>query len=241
MKDLLPLFHAGQSYIYSQFHQSLISAQPQPKLFITISRQTGAGGITVSEKLGQYLTEHDQRLEDSKPWEVFEKNLVELVIAEHRLDPYIAKYMPEDKISEIDDMLDMLFGLHPSEWSLVKKTAETILRLAGIGNVILVGRAANVITRSLGCGLHVRLIGSIEKRVHHLQEYYQLSAKIAREMAEQDDRSRANYLKKYFNCDIDDPLLYDLIINTDSVSYHETARILWDAVLSSRKSYSQPV
>ena len=32
------------------------------------------------------------------------------------------------------------------------------------------------------------------------------------------------YVKKYFGKDIDDPLLYHLVINTDLVSYGESAR-----------------
>ena len=31
-------------------------------------------------------------------------------------------------------------------------------------------------------------------------------------------------MKKYYGADIEDPLLYDLVINTDRVSYDEAAR-----------------
>ena len=235
MEHISSFLNTGRSYIFSQFRQSDTAEGHASTSFVTISRQTGAGGITIAEKLGNYLSEHDQTLERDASWTVYEKNLIEQVIREHRLDPIVANYMPEDAISEIDDILEGLFGLHPSEWSLVHKTAQTILRLATQGHVILVGRAANLVTRQLETGLHVRLVGSLERRARHLEEYYHWTTKQAKAAVEKEDTSRANYLKKYFNADINNPLLYHLVINTDHVSYDETARIIWDAVLSPRK------
>jgi diguanylate cyclase (GGDEF)-like protein len=45
-------------------------------------------------------------------------------------------------MSEITDTLDELLGLHPPAWTLVRQMTETILHLAEMGNVILVGRGA---------------------------------------------------------------------------------------------------
>ena len=65
----------------------------------------------------------------------------------------------------VADALEELLGLHPSSWTLIQQTAETIWRLAQMGHVILVGRGANLITAKLASVFHVRLIGSLEKRV----------------------------------------------------------------------------
>ncbi len=77
---------------------------------------------------------------------------------------------------------------------------------------------------------HVRLVGSLERRVKRLQELYGLSSKAALELAYREDLGRRRYLKKYFNKDIDDPLLYHLVINTDLISYREAARMIALAV-----------
>ena len=47
-----------------------------------------------------------------------------------------------------------------------------------------------------------------------------------------EDRGRERYLKKYFNADINDPLLYHLIINTGLVGYDDAAKLIGDAVLN---------
>lgn len=195
---------------------------------ITISRQAGSGGHAVAEKLVEYL--QAQSAGSAGPWAVFDRNLVEKVLTEHNLPGRLARFMPEDSISEISDIMDELFGLHPPSLVLVRKTADTILHLAQLGNVVLIGRGAHVITSKLAHVFHVRLVGSLERRVKRLQELNGLSSKAALELAYREDLGRRRYLKKYFNKDIDDPLLYHLVINTDLISYEEAARMIALAV-----------
>jgi hypothetical protein len=175
------------------------------------------------------------RATDGCPWAVFDRNLVEKVLEDHNLPDRLAKFMPEDRISEMSDTMDELFGLHPPSWTLVRKTTETILRLAELGNVILIGRGANVITARLDSVFHVRLIGSLEARVRNMQKVNQSSVKAALELIQKEDIGRRRYLKKYFNKDIDDPLQYHLVINTDLVSYEEAAGMIANAMAPNPK------
>ena len=197
---------------------------------ITISRQAGSGGHAVAEKLLELLPAHTP--EGTCPWTVFDRNLVEKVLEDHHLPKRLARFMPEDRISEISDTMDELFGLHPPSWTLVHKTSETILHLAELGNVILIGRGAAVITRRLDYVFHVRLVGSLERRVQHILEVEHISHKAAQELVLRGDQGRRRYLRKYFNQDNDDPLLYHLIINTDQVPYEEAARMIAYAIAS---------
>ena len=193
---------------------------------ITLSRQAGSGGHAVAEKLLQILQDGSP----GQPWAMFDKNLVEKVLEDHHLPNRLARFMPEDRISELSGTMDELFGLHPPSEELVRKAAETILQLAELGNVILLGRGANVITSRLKNAFHVRLVAPVEKRVKFLQEQNGISAKAALEMLERLDLGRRRYLKKYFGKDIDDPVLYHLVINTDCVGHENAARIIAEAV-----------
>lgn len=131
--------------------------------FVTISRQTGAGGITVGQKLVHYLRAND--VDAVCPWILADKNMINLVLREHGLSSNFQKYMPEKRVSEIKDMVEELSGLHPAQWVLVHKVSETVLHLGHMGYVVLVGRGANIITRKLKAGIHVRLIGSKNKEL----------------------------------------------------------------------------
>jgi len=202
-----------------------------PRRFVTLSRQAGCGAHVTGEKLAELL--QAQPPGGPCPWTVFDRNLVAQVLEDHHLPKRLEKYMPEDSTSEIADIMDEVFDLHPSSWTLVHQMSETILRLAALGNCILIGRGANVITAKLNPGFHVRLIGSLEKRAERIQHFEQLTRREALALAEQQDRARGGYVKKYFGRAIDDPLLYDLVINTDSFSCDEAAALIAQAVLKS--------
>ena len=63
--------------------------------------------------------------------------------------------------------------------------------------------------------LHLRLIGSLEKRIDRCMEYYKMSEAEARDYIKKTDRGRRRYLLAYYDREIDDPLNYDLVINVD--------------------------
>ncbi len=196
---------------------------------VTISRQTGSGAHIVAEKLAALLQEHTPK--DACPWTVFDRNLVEKVLQEHDLPERVARFMPEDRISSISDTMEELFNLHPPSWLLVRKVSETVLHLVELGNVIVIGRGATAITAKLDHVFHVRIIGSLEKRVQHVQELNHISKEAALRIVRREDRGRVRYVKRYFKSDLEDPLLYHLVINTDLVSYSEAARLIAEGVL----------
>lgn len=188
---------------------------------VTISRQAGAGGHAFGERLAELLRE---RMPGSgRPWTLFDKNLVERVLEDHHLPKSLERFMPEDKVSEMSDTIDELFGLHPPSWTLVRQTAETILRLVELGNVIILGRAANLVTSSLDSVFHVRLVGSKEKRSERIQRFRGLKAREALAQVRREDRGRERYVKKHFESDVADPLSYHLVINTDWLEPDEAA------------------
>ena len=205
---------------------------------VTLSRQAGSGGHLVAEKLAEYLQTPGGGA--GSAWMVFDRNLVERVLEDHHLPAHLARFMPEDRVSEVEDTLEELLGVHPPFLTLVHKTAETILRLAELGNVILLGRGANVITSRLDYVLHVRLVGSLAKRAELIRMSRQISEAAAREFFQREDRGRKRYLKKYFRKDIEDPLLYHLIINTDLVAHDEAARLIGDAVVKRGETPRRP-
>jgi cytidylate kinase len=96
--------------------------------------------------------------------------------------------------------------------------------------VVVIGRGANVVTGALDSAFHVRLVGSLEARVALVQEYEHLDPPTASRYAHEKDLGRKRYLKKYYGEDIDDPLLYHLVVNTDRMSHEEAARTIVEAV-----------
>jgi cytidylate kinase len=196
---------------------------------ITISRQTGSGAHAIGDRLVEIL--QAEAAGEGCPWTIFDRNLVQKVLEDHHLPGRLERYMPEDRLSEFSDTLDEMFGLHPPSWTLVRKMSETVLHLAELGNVIIIGRGAHVVTGKLDHVFKVRLVGSVEARLKRIEASENLRHKEAIERVQREDRGRARYLKKYFGKDIDDPLLYHLVINTDFVSCAAAAKLIAQAVM----------
>jgi len=196
------------------------------RLAITISRQSGCGAHCVAEHLAGYL---EARASQSQRWRIFDRNLIETVLTEHNLPTRLARYMPEDRIPALTGAMDELLGVHPPVLTLLEQTVETVLRLAKQGNVILIGRGAHIITSRLAQVFHVRLVGSLPKRVEHIRMIRGIGEREALELIRQEDRGRERYLKKYFGKTSDDELAYHLVINTDSISYERAAQLIGEA------------
>jgi cytidylate kinase len=221
------------SFISSQLQnadESKAFAKNGVRRAVTISRQTGCEALAVAEKLARYLQERSPK--NACPWTVFDRNLIDKVLEDHNLPACLAKFLPEDRASELEDFLNELFAVRPPSSTIVHQTAETILKLAALGNVILIGRGGSVITAKLPDVLHVRLVAPLEKRVEHIQKSHGMTAAEARKFCQTEDRGRERYLKKYFDADINDPLLYHMVINTGQLDHDVAARLVGEAVMN---------
>jgi hypothetical protein len=205
-----------------------VNAKPRWRA-ITISREVGTGSHFIAELVARHLQANGPA--EAASWMVFDRNLIEKVLEDHHLPARLARYMPEDRISGIQDTLDELFGLHPPTWTLVEKTSDTILRLAELGNVIILGRGANIITSRLNYMFHVRLVGDKAARIEYVQADRSMDKKTATQIVEQEDQGRRRYIKRYFHCDIDDPTRYHLVINTPQVGHITAAAMIGQSVL----------
>lgn len=195
-----------------------------PPPSVAISRQAGAGGTSIAALLVERLKARGPS--GRCPWTVFDKNLVTKVLEEHNLPERLAQFMPEDKVSGIADAVEELLGLHPPSWEMVRRITQTILHLAELGNAVFVGRAANAILKNFPQVLHVRLVASLVTRVQRVKEHYRITEKAAKEFIQREDMGRRRYVRRYFKQDVDDPLLYHLIINTDRLDHQAAAELI---------------
>lgn len=197
---------------------------------ITISRQTGAGAVTLADTLAEDL---NQRAGDMDlQWVVFEKNLVGAVLEDHGLPKRLAEFMPEDKPHHLKETVGDMLGMRPQDWELVRHTRETVYRLAKLGRCIIVGRGANLIAAELPNVLHLRLIGGREGRVTRCVAYYDIDRDEALQLIKKQDRGRRDYLRAYYNADIDDPMNYHLVVNVDKFTTQGLVSWIADMVSS---------
>jgi hypothetical protein len=188
-----------------------------PRPFITISRQMGAGGYAVARALLE-KTRACRPQTIFGGWALFNERLAEMVADNPSLKVSLRGLAEEEFASGIQDMVSSwIAGLSPQS-VVVSHLFKVIRSLAAGGKVIIVGRAGACLTRHLPGGLHLRLVSSLPTRVRRVMALRGLSEKAARQAVAARDRARAALVKNYFHREIDDPLLYDLVWNTETVS-----------------------
>ena len=204
---------------------------------ITISRQSGAGASTVAEMVAERLNAIAKPSETEAAWTVFNKNLARETLVEHKFPLELERFMIEDARVPVESIVEELLGIHPNTVWLAQQTTKTILHLASMGRAIMVGRGAEVITQLLPYVLHVRLVAPLSKRITQAAEFYGLSANEAGLRVSQEDEARQRYLRRYFNSDSDNPLLYHLVINTAKTGFAGAAEIIEEAALQHHNRY----
>jgi cytidylate kinase len=156
-------------------------------------------------------------------WRIFDGNLVESMLRDLDYPESLARFLPEDSISEVDASIGELVGLHPNLWELVQHTNLLIRQLAGSGRCIIIGRGANFATAALPHGMHLRLIGDPDDRARHMARQLDVSLSEARNRNAHRDAARRRYVNMNFNRDVSDPTAYDMVLNTSFMSLPEAA------------------
>lgn len=202
--------------------------------FVTISREACAGATTLGQHLLPLL--EAEMAQEGRTWVFLDKNLLTQVLTTNSLPEQLAKFLPEERVSELKAIIGEVVGLHPPLWELEQRVSKGIYQLARRGCVILAGRAAHLITRGLPDGFHLRLIAPLETRITRLQEQQNCSRAAAKKSLEEADRARERYVLANFGHDINDPHTYDLVINTEHLRPEAAAQLVRCAMLEKSRA-----
>lgn len=215
------LFACAESILNAQWSGSRSSwAQKTTAPFVTISRESGSGGTRLARALARLL---NAETEDDAAWNIHDGTLVTTMLKENQMTTRLARFLPEDKVSELNASVGELVGLHPSLWDLIQKTNETLTKLARAGRAILVGRGANFATAEIPNGIHVRLVAPAPHRARYLSHLYGLPESEALSYNARRDAGQRRYVASVFGAKVAEHSAYDLVINTSRVSITEAA------------------
>jgi len=194
---------------------------------ITISREMGSGGIPIAveaaEKLGYTLINGDSIREVAGEYGLTEEAIEQ------------ADEKPPAFVDALDDKLAV--DLHQIELIILEKALQ--------GNVIIYGRGGQDLLKEVANVFRVRIIAPFEERVERWAEREWLDPDYARILVRRSDQQRAGFIKYYFDRDWEDPLGYDLIINTSRLSHEMAVTMICEGVedqnLVERKGASKKI
>jgi len=197
-------------------------ARTEPRPFVTIARQAGAGGHALAEALLEvFAAQGDTEL--FAGWRVFDRELCEIVARHPTYSKSLAALVKEEYRPKAQDFFHQLIHSTADQDVVMAEVFRVVSAVAQIGKAVIIGRAGSEITRGYGPGVSLRLVAPEEMRVRRVMDHYGLDEKAARAEAAMLDAGRARLLRTHFKVDIDDPLLYDAVWNTGEVPVHVIA------------------
>jgi cytidylate kinase len=210
--------------------------QSAPIELITVSRQIGAGGSELARKLGEHL--NWPVLDDEVTCRCAQRlNLETSTVArlrEHsptllaRLSAALLVAPPEAP------GIDTMHLLHID--AIAEAALESILEAAKSLPLIVVGFGTQCIFANRADALHVRLVAPMPVRIERLRARYGWDTTNAATRARRVDEDRRRYVQRYFHRDVNEPLLYDVQINTGRTTLDEAAAMIEQLVRAGQRA-----
>ncbi|MDD5094465.1 MAG: cytidylate kinase-like family protein [Dehalococcoidia bacterium] len=123
----------------------------------------------------------------------------------------------------------------------LKALESAIKELAEGHSIVIRGRGSQFILRDYPQALHVLVVAPLEVRLKRVMERQNLAEKAAKREISRVDGSRREFTRRYFHAKLEDPVNYDLVINTGSLSVEDAASIIVDALLLKERTISGQV
>lgn len=182
---------------------------------ITISREFGAGGITLAKELGRRTG-----------FKVWDKELLSAMAEEAGADEQFLSTLDEKRRSMIDDMLASSFmGFKHSNTHYFRSLQRVVHTIEAFGKSIIVGRGCQYIIKS-PAAMRLRIVSPFEKRVSFIATQEGISLKEAEEMIIRREAERADFIQYYFRQDTTDPHDYALVLNSGALTTDQMADIV---------------
>jgi cytidylate kinase len=105
-----------------------------------------------------------------------------------------------------------------------------VKELAGSGSVVIRGRGSQFILEDYPGAIHVLVVAPLEARVKRVMEDTNLDEETAKKEIARSDSSRREFIKRYFQADLEDPVNHDLVINTEHLNFEAAASIIVGAL-----------
>src|SRR3989304_56939 len=107
---------------------------------------------------------------------------------------------------------------------------SVIRELAASESLVIRGRGSQFILKHWPGALHVLFVSPLKLRVMRVMKDMKTDEESAKKEVERFDSSRHQFIKKYFNAELEDAVHYDLVINTEHLSFEAAALIIINAL-----------
>lgn len=108
-----------------------------------------------------------------------------------------------------------------------RKTLEHVINaISKNRSIVIVGRGSQFILKSNPEAFHIFTVAPIENRITRISKDLKTDGKTAKQEIERFDSSRRAFIRRYFKAELDDPIYYDLVINTSHYSFDAVVSLI---------------
>jgi cytidylate kinase len=108
---------------------------------------------------------------------------------------------------------------------------ESVVRhLARSQSLVIYGRGSQFILRDDPRAFHVQVVAPLEVRVKRIMQDRTLGQEAAKQEIARVDNSNRQFVRRYFKTEVEDPVNYDLVINTKNLRFQDAASIVVEAL-----------
>ncbi|HEV7618203.1 MAG TPA: cytidylate kinase family protein [Burkholderiaceae bacterium] len=168
--------------------------------------------IAMTQEMGSLAKDVALQLAQSQNLAVMRHEMIDHLAQKMDITKSVIRRLREGKAGLVD-------RLTVDKESMALYTAQEMFELASRGNVVLRGWGATCLLRPVSHVACVRITRSFKKRVEWLMERLETDdAEFAEAEIRRSDAAHASRMHQQFGVTWGDPLLYDLVLNTDRVS-----------------------
>ncbi|MGD9106189.1 MAG: cytidylate kinase-like family protein [Desulfobacterales bacterium] len=175
---------------------------------ITISRGSFSHGQEIAEKvagtLGYECVSREILVEAAQLFNVSEKKLIQ-------------------SLNDAPNILERI--VHGKERYL-EYIKASLLGYARKGNVVYHGHAGHLLLTEIPQVLKVRILAEKDDRISLLQKRENLNREAAAERIENEDKNRIHWTRYLYKEDVNDPKLYDIVINIGNLTIEDACEII---------------
>lgn len=180
---------------------------------ITISREMGAGGVTTGQIVANELQ-----------FAYYDKEIIKQIAD---LTGSSAKHIAHHDEHRHDVFANMMLGLldarNVPDTVYIRALYRVLKEIAKQGKAVIVGRGAGCV---LPEAIKVRLVAPFELRVQRMAMVRGISEKEAEPVVLESDHAKKRFLRHFFGCNPSENQLYDLVINTGTLSLDHAAELI---------------
>jgi hypothetical protein len=199
----------------------------QPKRIICVSHLTGAEGEAVARGVAERLAFRyldEEIIETAAEWVDLDPSVVGDVERRKSLMTRITESMRGQSLPTRPDASGQsrsgaaALRQMPTDEDLRVLITDAIREAAQEGDIVIASHAASVVLADRKDALRVLVTASQKTRVGRIVGARNLDARQAEKVLADEDAARADYLKRFHGIELELPIHYDLVVNTDDLT-----------------------